>query len=139
MWPRIVRPWRCDGYRLGAMHLMERHKPCARRNRLNRAPPVFGDRLPVVVRAQTYVQPREQAFRHAATSPEKAVRHAAKRFGANYLDSIRHSSTPPVGNAAGIAQSGAVTASALKSTPISSGEVSRLTSSSMESARGSVV
>src|SRR3546814_16624281 len=89
--------------------------------------------MPIVVRAQTYVQPREHAFRNAAAPPQKAVRHAAKRFGANYLDSIRHSSTPPVGNAAGIAQSGAVTASALKSTPISSGEVSRLTSSSMES------
>src|SRR3546814_11838988 len=102
------------------MHLMKRHKPCARRNRLDHAPPVFGDRMPIVVRAQTYVQPREHAFRNAAAPPQKAVRHAAKRFGANYLDSISHSSTPPVGNAAGIAQSGAVPARALKSTPISS-------------------
>src|SRR3546814_20769447 len=91
--------------------------------------------MPIVVRAQTYVQPREHAFRNAAAPPQKAVRHAAKRFGANYLDSIRHSSTPPVGNAAGIAQSGAVTASALKSTPISSGKVRLFPPSSREAAR----
>src|SRR3546814_13103355 len=107
------------------MHLRKRHKLCARRNRLDRAPPVFGDRMPIVVRAQTYVQPREHDFRNAAATPQKAVRHAAKRFGANYLDSIRHSSTQPVGNAEGIDQSGAVTDRALKSTPITSGEVSR--------------
>ena len=67
-------------------------KARARRDRLDRAAAILGDRVAVVVRAPADIEAGADAGRDAAPPAEEAVRHAGQRGGADHLDGHHRSS-----------------------------------------------
>jgi hypothetical protein len=67
------------------MDLVNGREFCARKDGVDRAAPVLGDRLALVAAAGADVEAREDAGGHPAAATDEAVRHRRKPLGADHL------------------------------------------------------